>query len=190
MRTKRYTRLFLICIVSLSVGCTQVGSVTTPTENPVESGTPFETVGLHDPPTECNYIDSSYYETTPAPYPTQPRTLTNESALSLAVKYERAYLRNWIVRNADPLGMDEYGEPRYPNIEAEYKARQVRRVGPDEYVVHLRYIREITNGSIEETRRTVNYYISPSNVSRAATNGSHYPGPNPTTEGRVLDCES
>ena len=178
-----------------------------------DTGVPFEDLSTAGMPTECLRFDYAYYATTPAPSPTPAAPPSETGAVELATAYERAYLRNWVVLNENPVDestgtaesptpSDESptgttqrptaNPPTYPAITAEYAARKVLGRTDRGAVVALRYDR-ILGGETRPReslgRYTVTYYLTDEATARAETAGDERPGPHPTEEGVLLSCE-
>lgn len=164
-----------------------------------ETGVPFDDLSTDGMETRCLRFDYASYATTPVPSPTPAAPSDDARALELATAYERAYLRNWVVLNYEPIAETTTdtpdtptpNPPTYPVITAKYADRAVLGRTDRGVVVGLRYERVL--GGQQRPREslgryTVTYYLTADATARAETTGYERPGPHPTEKGVLLRC--
>ena len=174
-----------------------------PTTDTTAAGLPFDDLSTAGMETRCLRFDYASAATTPVPSPTPAAPTSEAGAVELATAYERAYLRNWVVPNEDPVAEPTTthqsrtpgataNPPTYPAIEAAYATRVVLGRTDRGVVVALRYERLLGGeGRPQESlgRYTVTYYLTDAATARAETTGDERPGPHPTEAGVLLACE-
>lgn len=202
------SRREVLLIISVSVaGCagasesepsttdspTEVESPTTRTRNPQTNTPVFKIHSADGLPSKCPEPDYAYHATTAVPYPTPSASVHKRSAIELAVEIEAAYLDNWTIltRSPYPTPTADSDTPHphnveYPDASAEYESRTAIQQTERGFVVHLAYKRMVNGDFLGNY--TVNYYLTDGLIVRAQREGYHFPGPNPTTDGTLLEC--
>lgn len=166
------------------------------TETPRTHQTETPVFAIHSTdglPSECPEPDYAYYATTAVPYPTPSASVDKRSAIQMVMEIEAAYLDNWTIltRSPYPTPTADPETPHthkveYPDASAEYESRSVIQRSEHGFVVHLEYERVVNGDSLGHY--TVNYYLTAEKIVRAEREGYHDPGPNPTTDGTLLEC--